>query len=87
MRSKWELKYKPQTLLGPRKERAAPQNQTVRTITGLQLRCSGLLHVGKASGDGSTLRHILSKCQCLDMKWCLGEKKKPSGKHFLPLGA
>lgn len=42
MRYKWELKYKPQTLMGLREKRAALQNQTLRTITGLQLRCSGL---------------------------------------------
>lgn len=69
MRSKWELNYKPQTLMGLRKKRVALQNQTVRTITGHQLLCSGLIHVGKAPRDGSILRHILSKCQCLGIKW------------------
>lgn len=62
-----------------RKKRAALQSQGVRTINMTTAQLFSLIHVRKAPGDGSILKHIFSKHQCLGIKWFLGENKKHPG--------
>lgn len=58
MRSKWELKYKPQTLMGLREKKgsAKPNSKNYNRTPAPLFRPN---HVGKAPRDGSILKYIL----------------------------